>query len=315
MDIQNLGSLEQRLDFAYRYPFSKAAKGLVLELNPEFSEKYLREGVLRLRGALNEKSIHFARAEMHDIKLAYLMSYVYARMVASALNEKRALFVYVTAEAARVSEALLDDNTEDFMAVAEELDAGITASSGSFAIRFENFLKHAPDAEEFNLSRQALEKGFINMSKAEAARFIAEMARQEMMRGLPIPLRELPKAAVEHAKSLRQEYAAHEPSSTRTGSFAWVERLLAAPIPDIRHRAVYKILAPYLVNVKGLPEEEASAVIINYIERCKELDPNTRITPEYIKYQCRYARERGLRPLSLAKAKELLGSVIDVEGL
>jgi hypothetical protein len=73
------------------------------------------------------------------------------------------------------------------------------------------------------------------------------------------------------------------------------------------------ILAPYLVNSKGLEVEQASRIIVDYIERCKQIDPSTKINERYIEYQCNYAKKRGLRPLSLDRARELLGDQIDFE--
>jgi hypothetical protein len=73
------------------------------------------------------------------------------------------------------------------------------------------------------------------------------------------------------------------------------------------------ILAPYLVNTKGIDVEQAAKIIIEYIDRCRAIDPNTKINERYIEYQCDYAKKKGLRPLSLSRAKELLGEQINFE--
>ena len=95
----------------------------------------------------------------------------------------------------------------------------------------------------------------------------------------------------------------------------WVEKLLATPIADIRHRTVNLILAPYLVNTKGMSVDQATKIICEYIERCKLLDPATRVNERYVRYQCDYAKKRGLKVLSLDRAKELLGSALDINVL
>ena len=46
-------------------------------------------------------------------------------------------------------------------------------------------------------------------------------------------------------------------------------------------------------------------------EKCKIIDPNTKITDSYIRYQCGYAKKRGLKPLSFKRAKELLGDFLE----
>ena len=81
----------------------------------------------------------------------------------------------------------------------------------------------------------------------------------------------------------------------------------------MRHRVVNLILAPYLINVRGMSEEGAFKTISAYIERCRAVDPNTKVNDSYIKYQCAYAKKKGLRPLSLVHARELLGSYVDFD--
>ena len=86
------------------------------------------------------------------------------------------------------------------------------------------------------------------------------------------------------------------------------------PIADVRHRTVNLILAPYLMNVKQKNEDEAVALIMEYISRCKEIEPNTNVNSTYVRYQCRYAKSKGLKPLSLTNARELLGDVLNFAG-
>ena len=79
---------EKLLDFSYKYPFSKEAKELIGSFNARFEDKYLAEGKIRLEEALNSGSIKFIRTNLGSVKKAYLFSYVYARMLASALNTR-----------------------------------------------------------------------------------------------------------------------------------------------------------------------------------------------------------------------------------
>ncbi len=56
-------------------------------------------------------------------------------------------------------------------------------------------------------------------------------------------------------------------------------------------------------------------MISNYIDRCKELNPDTKVSEPYIRYQVKYAKEKGMKPLSLVKAKELLSDLIDFDNM
>ena len=142
---------------------------------------------------------------------------------------------------------------------------------------------------------------------------IEHAMRKEIAKGLPIKSSELPKQVIDYSKSLKVRPLAKVETVKGKRSEEWIERLIQTPIADVRHRTVNLILAPYLVNTKGLDPDMAVRVINDYIERCKQIDPSTKINESYIRYQVNYAKRKGMKPLSLEKAKELLGSQIDLE--
>jgi hypothetical protein len=64
----------------------------------------------------------------------------------------------------------------------------------------------------------------------------------------------------------------------------WIEMLLQMPIADHRKYALWRILAPYLINIKKLPYEDALSIISVWLRKCAELKPldfrvNSRIKP------------------------------------
>jgi hypothetical protein len=52
----------------------------------------------------------------------------------------------------------------------------------------------------------------------------------------------------------------------------WIERLLKTPIPDHRKYCIWRILAPYLINVKDLSFEEAFDVIDKWLCKCNDIE-------------------------------------------
>ena len=63
-----------------------------------------------------------------------------------------------------------------------------------------------------------------------------------------------------------------------TNSIPWIEKLLQTPIADNRKYVVWRILIPYLFNVKKLPADEAIEVIQTWLYKChilRSLDFNT----------------------------------------
>jgi hypothetical protein len=83
----------------------------------------------------------------------------------------------------------------------------------------------------------------------------------------------------------------------------WIEKLLQTPIDDYRKFAVWRILAPYLINIKKYSDEDAFDTIKNWLNRCnstRQLDFN----PNYVvKYNVNSAKRAGYRPISLEKLK------------
>ena len=56
-------------------------------------------------------------------------------------------------------------------------------------------------------------------------------------------------------------------------SYEWVELLLQRPITDGRHRMLWHIFSPYLINVRKLQPSEAESILRDYFEKCGALKP------------------------------------------
>ena len=297
------------LDFAYKYPFSGEARRYVSDTGAGFDASMLGMGRARVEQAISKSRIDYSRSSIREVKRKSVLSYVYARMVVSALGSRLALERYVAAEARRSGEALQDESGENIVRIGEEL--GIRIGNGElYSISFGDFITYAPRTPEYALVRQELEKGVVYLQKYKIAQVLEGRIKREIAKGLPIPLKELPREAGEYSRGVRVPV---QKSAVRTdGSrYDWIAKLLAYPIADVRHRTVYQILAPYLMNVKGMGEDEATKIIAEYIERCRQVDPNTKINEKYIRYQCRYAKAKGTMPLSRGRASDLLKGVAE----
>jgi len=58
---------------------------------------------------------------------------------------------------------------------------------------------------------------------------------------------------------------------TKTDTIQWIEKLLQIPIADHRKYAVWRILIPYLFNVKKLSEDETVSIVQTWLNRCNGL--------------------------------------------
>jgi len=84
----------------------------------------------------------------------------------------------------------------------------------------------------------------------------------------------------------------------------WIEKLMRNPVDDGRHRLLWLVIAPYLVNVKRLDLEEAFSEAKRYFEECDRVKGLDRGFERKIRYYLQYAARKGLRPLSLRSLRE-----------
>jgi hypothetical protein len=84
----------------------------------------------------------------------------------------------------------------------------------------------------------------------------------------------------------------------------WIEKLMQTRIEDNRKFAVWRILTPYLINVKKFSYDEAFDTIKEWLGKCgiyRRLD----FKPDYlIKYNLNNAKRIGYLPIGLDKLKE-----------
>ncbi len=300
------------LDFAYRYPFSKEAKAVIAGAGGSLDEKLVNAGRIRVEEDLNSDSISFRNTMMQDVKRTHILSYVYSRMMISAINNKVHLERYVRAEARRAYGALEEESLPNLLKLIGELGLEIGYSDERFMVKFPVFLSLSSGAGGLELVSQALDRGIVYLRKEDALKLAESAVAKEIGKNLPIPASELPKRIVEESRKVKLPKLSIK-VEIREGSYRWIEKLLANPISDVRHRTVNLILAPYLTNVKGMGEDEATAIILEYIEKCKQINPDTKINSSYVKYQCKYAKSKGMKPLSLEKARDMYRGVLDLD--
>jgi hypothetical protein len=102
---------------------------------------------------------------------------------------------------------------------------------------------------------------------------------------------------------------------TTPTKWLWVETLLKTPIHDYRKYAVWRILAPYLINVRKLTYYEAFILIEQWLKKCNSLC-RLDFKAEYrIKFSLKSAIRIGYYPISSDRLKtekrELYGLIAE----
>jgi hypothetical protein len=84
----------------------------------------------------------------------------------------------------------------------------------------------------------------------------------------------------------------------------WIEQLLQTPIEDHRKYCIWRVLSPYLLNIKKLPEQEAFNIIKEWLQHCSELQRLNFSVSQRITDGLDGAAKRGYLPIGLEKLKE-----------
>jgi hypothetical protein len=95
------------------------------------------------------------------------------------------------------------------------------------------------------------------------------------------------------------------PTTNRITEWPWIEELLKTSIGDYRKFAIWRILAPYLVNIKKLSYQEAFDVIKDWLNKCSIITPLSFNANQRIKENLMAAASVGYLPISFSDLKEL----------
>ena len=60
-------------------------------------------------------------------------------------------------------------------------------------------------------------------------------------------------------------------SKNHNNAMPWIEKLLQTPIENYRKTVVWRILAPYLINVRKLSYKEGFSIIKEWLDKCNNL--------------------------------------------
>ena len=159
------------------------------------------KGKERVRLAIEEASLPappLSRASPERELLEEVLSYVYARILVSALGDAYVVRRHALAEALRVREHLLA-HPRDIAPAAAALDLAFAGDGDELRTHFTDFLRHSVHLKdaEWKLVSQPLTRGVVRMSPHVASRLVQEALRRRIESELPKRLSEEVADAVE----------------------------------------------------------------------------------------------------------------------
>jgi hypothetical protein len=95
----------------------------------------------------------------------------------------------------------------------------------------------------------------------------------------------------------RQKYNSTTSTEITPGTIPWIENLLTMSLSDNRKYCIWRILAPYLVNVKKLTDKEASHIIREWLKKCHLVKSISFDETSRIRYDIQSVRKKGFYPI------------------
>ncbi len=143
--------------------------------------------------------------------------------------------------------------------------------------------------------------GTINSKCAQEVKIIQQWNNQKP--AINYLLRDFRRWLIDE-KLERSKYAKHaRAQDTNSTTIWWIEKLLQTPLDDYRKFTVWRILAPYLINIRKYSADEAFHLMRDWLDRCSSLR-RLEFNPNYmIKYNINTAKRGGYLPISLQKLK------------
>jgi len=292
-------------DLELRYPFAPKSRKFFETIPVEdglASREVIAQTENRLLGALGR-----AKYEPHISELIEFSSFFAAALVAS--QDASLASKFSKKEAERAKQLFAREMPPDKAVVVSEcfgLKVELrTGGNGQpdYAVPFEGYLSLVSRFEmtkypKWKLSRQGLASGKVYLSENVLNDLFGDCAQAAIADGVR-NLRRAPfPRQLQATRNRVIQYV--PPQKTKPGKgYLYVEELLRHPVSDGRHRLIWLVLAPYLVNVKKMEDEEAIEKIRAFVSVAGE----TSNLKRFAEYNVRRARRNGLLPPTFSNLK------------
>lgn len=279
-------SIEEKI---VKYPFLKASRDFLstYPLNDDVfqavREPILSQARYRISLALRNPDIDIQNVRVFDYltyrrrtndltareELVEFYSFFVAMLAAK--NEPFLRAALSKTESFRAKKFFLKETPEEMVSILGEA-VGIQLTR----VRDQTFvcpvMQYLPVATNYEMTRDPrwslvnmrVNSGLVYFSLNDIQDFFASLVEGLMLSGM----RALKTASVQpFIHSLVEEFRTQipRPPVARQRQYDYIQRLLAHPITDGRHRVIWLILAPYFTTIKGLDESAATDAVLSYI--------------------------------------------------
>ena len=285
-----------------RYPFTPGSRRFFDKLSIEesfSSAEVLRQAESRLLGAIKRQ-----RYERHMSELIEFSSFFVSALIASQdqfLGQK-----FAETESVSAKDYFAAERPQDKPTILREcFEVRVVRSevpSYAYSIPVVEYLRGSTRFElrsqRWKLVNRPLADGIVYFTENDLNDFFGELSEKMIYNGVK-NLRKVvfPKQLV----AVREGIVPYlpPPKTRSTRGYLYIEELLKHPVSDGRHRLTWLVLAPYLVNVRNLEENDAVDRIRAFVAAKGETSSMKR----FIEYNVKRAKRNGLMPPTLSKLK------------
>ncbi|MDR0198911.1 MAG: DNA primase large subunit PriL [Methanomassiliicoccaceae archaeon] len=191
---------------AARYPFleesaafaeSHSADIVSLIMSPSYSDAR-RRGMNRVLESIKRSEVSYVPLSFEHERLMEVMSYPYARILVSCLNDRFLTRRYALAESVRMSILLEDERPDAVISIAKELKVGAVLRDDMLMMHFTDYLKLSSriKSADWKLVNSELFGGHVFLSDRKFCRALQNALQDKIESELPLPVPNDIKAAV-----------------------------------------------------------------------------------------------------------------------
>ncbi len=204
---------------AARFPFLSIASKMAAEnkgdidslLTSSTFEGARKRGVERLEDAIRSSEISYVPLTNDFERLIEVLSYPYARMIVSCINDRFLTKRYALAEAVRMNRLLGDSQKDTIQMVADELGVNTEVDDEGLKMHFSDFLKFSTriKSPEWKLVNTEMKNGFVILSHERFDRVLQNALQDKIESELPLEIpdeyREAMRADIDHVSMILAE--------------------------------------------------------------------------------------------------------------
>lgn len=181
---------------AARFPFLSDASALAAEngadiesliASPLFADARGR-GIERLEGAIKESEVSYVSLISPYEQLIEIMSYPYARMIVSCINDHFLTKRYALAESVRMNKLLGSENQSTVLYISQSLGVKSTLTEDKLKMQFSDFLKFSTriKSPEWKLVNSEMHGGYVFLPHEKFDRLLQNALQDRIEAELPL---------------------------------------------------------------------------------------------------------------------------------